>query len=76
MCSAVLAATARLIWAIVVPAAGAALPTIAQMRRAVAARTAEHMAPGEIRVLEAIPRLANHKPDLVRLRQGTDGEIA
>lgn len=62
--------------AFVVPAAGAALPTIAQMRRAVAARTAEHMAPGEIRVLEAIPRLANHKPDLVRLRQGTDGEIA
>ncbi len=61
--------------AFVVPAAGAELPSISQMRRAVAARTAEHMTPGEIRVLSSIPRLAGHKPDLVRLRQAANGEI-
>jgi hypothetical protein len=37
------------------------------LRRAVIAATAEHMSPSEIRVLPAIPRLANYKPDLVRL---------
>ncbi len=42
-------------------------PQAAALRRAVVASTAEHMAPGEIRVLAEIPRLANYKPDLVRL---------
>jgi acyl-coenzyme A synthetase/AMP-(fatty) acid ligase len=37
------------------------------LRRAVATTIAEHMAPSEIRVLDAIPRLANYKPDLTRL---------
>ena len=62
--------------AFVVPRAGAGLPTIAQMRRHVAARTAEHMTPGEIRAVETIPRLANHKPDLVRLARAANGEAA
>ena len=61
--------------AFVVAAPGAELPSISQMRRTVAARTAEHMTPGDIRVLKAIPRLAGHKPDLVRLRQAAQGEI-
>jgi acyl-coenzyme A synthetase/AMP-(fatty) acid ligase len=42
-------------------------PQAAALRRAVVAATAEHMAPAEIRVLAEIPRLANYKPDLVRL---------
>jgi acyl-coenzyme A synthetase/AMP-(fatty) acid ligase len=42
-------------------------PLAAALRRAVVAATAEHMAPAEIRVLAEIPRLANYKPDLVRL---------
>ena len=62
--------------AFVVTRAGAELPTIAQMRRHVAARTAEHMTPGEIRAVVAIPRLANHKPDLVRLERAASGEAA
>ena len=37
------------------------------MRKAVTRETAEHMAPAEVRVLPAIPRLANFKPDLLRL---------
>ena len=42
-------------------------PQAAVLRRAVVAATAEHMAPGDIRVLAEIPRLANYKPDLVKL---------
>jgi acyl-coenzyme A synthetase/AMP-(fatty) acid ligase len=42
-------------------------PQAAALRRAVVAGTAEHMAPTDIRVLAEIPRLANYKPDLVRL---------
>lgn len=44
-------------------------PSAAALRRAVAQATAEHMVPGDIRFLPAIPRLANFKPDLVRLAQ-------
>jgi len=44
-----------------------ARPDKAQLRRNVVSATAEHMAPSEIRTLEAIPRLANYKPDLRRL---------
>lgn len=36
-------------------------------RDTVRAATAEHMVPAAIHMLEAIPRLANYKPDLVRL---------
>jgi len=43
-------------------------PDLPGLRRTVAAATAEHMAPSIIRVLPAIPRLANHKPDLVALQ--------
>ncbi len=42
-------------------------PTMAVLRRAVAEEAADQMVPSEIRVLEAVPRLANFKPDLVRL---------
>ena len=42
-------------------------PDKAQMRRTVVSATAEHMAPADIRVISAIPRLANYKPDLQRL---------
>ncbi len=61
--------------AFIVPVPGAQLPSVSQMRRHVAGKTAEHMAPGDIRVLQEIPRLANHKPDLVRLGQAANGEI-
>lgn len=37
------------------------------LRRHVAAETAEHMAPAQVIMLDEIPRLASHKPDLVRL---------
>ena len=37
------------------------------LRRHVAAETAEHMAPTQVVMLDEIPRLASHKPDLVRL---------
>lgn len=47
-------------------------PPLAVMRRTVAAETAEHMAPSELHVLPAIPRLANFKPDLIAL----EGHIA
>jgi len=40
---------------------------MAETRRAVLAGTAEHMVPSDIRVLTAIPRLANYKPDLQAL---------
>ncbi len=42
-------------------------PSLADLRRAVAEDAADQMVPAEIRVLEVIPRLANFKPDLVRL---------
>ena len=41
--------------------------TNALVRQSVTAETAEHMAPSLIRWVAEIPRLANHKPDLVRL---------
>jgi acyl-coenzyme A synthetase/AMP-(fatty) acid ligase len=44
-------------------------PQAAALRRAVVAATAEHMAPGLILVVAEIPRLANYKPDMVRLDQ-------
>jgi acyl-coenzyme A synthetase/AMP-(fatty) acid ligase len=44
----------------------------AELRRHVAAATADHMTPSEIRFLPSIPRLANYKPDLVKL----DGMLA
>ena len=40
---------------------------ILALRRFVAAETAEHMSPARIVRLPEIPRLAGHKPDLVRL---------
>ncbi len=40
------------------------------------ASTAEHMAPAEIRALDEIPRLANYKPDLVRLDAMLAGRLA
>ena len=42
-------------------------PALSALRRAVAAEAADQMVPSEIRALDAIPRLANYKPDLVRL---------
>lgn len=54
--------------AFVSPAPGAELPPEADMRRGVGQATAQHMIPTEIRVLPAIPRLYNHKADLVQLR--------
>ena len=44
-------------------------PEMATLRRSVSTATAEHMVPSEIVILPSIPRLANFKPDLVRLRQ-------
>ncbi len=44
-------------------------PGAAELRRTVVAETAEHMAPSRIFALEAIPRLPNYKPDLVRLAE-------
>ena len=46
---------------------GAAAPSLGAVRQAVAAATAEHMAPAEIHCVASIPRLANFKPDLIRL---------
>lgn len=43
-------------------------PPASALRRSVAAATAEHMAPGRIRFVPAIPRLPNHKPDILRLQ--------
>jgi acyl-coenzyme A synthetase/AMP-(fatty) acid ligase len=54
--------------AFIVMTDGAAPPSASTMRRTVAKETAEHMAPAELHVLTSIPRLANFKPDLVRLR--------
>jgi acyl-coenzyme A synthetase/AMP-(fatty) acid ligase len=54
--------------AFVTPAMPENAPDLPSLRRAVASACAEHMAPSIIRVLPAIPRLANHKPDLLALR--------
>jgi acyl-coenzyme A synthetase/AMP-(fatty) acid ligase len=48
-------------------------PSASAVRRVVASETADHMAPAELHVLSSIPRLANFKPDLVRLRAMTLG---
>jgi len=53
--------------AYVVPDNPADAPTAAELRRAVAVATADHMTPGRIHILEHIPRLANFKPDLRKL---------
>jgi predicted ATPase len=47
--------------------AGAVPPSLAALRKVVGDETAPHMAPVELHVLPAIPRLAGFKPDLVRL---------
>jgi acyl-coenzyme A synthetase/AMP-(fatty) acid ligase len=54
--------------AFIVMAEGVAPPPASDVRRAVAKETADHMAPAEVHVLDSIPRLANFKPDLVRLK--------
>jgi acyl-coenzyme A synthetase/AMP-(fatty) acid ligase len=54
--------------AYIVMAAGVPPPAATAVRRVVAKETADHMAPADVRVLDSIPRLANFKPDLVRLR--------
>lgn len=46
---------------------GAAQPSLGAIRQSISAATAEHMAPSEVHYLSEIPRLANFKPDLVRL---------
>jgi acyl-coenzyme A synthetase/AMP-(fatty) acid ligase len=46
---------------------GAKAPSLGAVRRAVIKETAEHMAPAALHVLDSLPRLANFKPDLVRL---------
>ncbi|RYG55503.1 MAG: hypothetical protein EON56_05550 [Alphaproteobacteria bacterium] len=53
----------------------AAPPKLSLLRSTVATATAEHMTPSRIHVLEAIPRLANYKPDLVRLSQMASASI-
>jgi acyl-coenzyme A synthetase/AMP-(fatty) acid ligase len=55
--------------AFIVMAAGVAPPAASVFRHAVAQETAEHMAPADLRFLDAIPRLANFKPDLVTLAE-------
>jgi acyl-coenzyme A synthetase/AMP-(fatty) acid ligase len=54
--------------AFIVMSPGAARVSAAEVRRAVAHQTADHMAPAAVHVLDSIPRLANFKPDLMRLR--------
>ncbi len=54
--------------AFIVMLPGVRVPSAADVRRAVARETAEHMAPAIVRVLDVIPRLANFKPDLMRLK--------
>ncbi len=53
--------------AFVTPALAGDAPDLPALRRTVASACAEHMTPSIIRVLPAIPRLANHKPDLLAL---------
>jgi acyl-coenzyme A synthetase/AMP-(fatty) acid ligase len=56
------------IFAFIVMAEGIAAPSAGTVRHAVAKETADHMAPAAVHILDSIPRLANFKPDLVRLR--------
>ena len=56
----------------IVPAQDAEPPSSGEVRRWVAQQTASHMAPADVRRLNEIPRLANFKPDLVRLRSLLD----
>ncbi len=51
----------------IAPDTGATAPSPGEVRRAVAEKAAEHMAPDEIRLVDVIPRLANFKPDLAGL---------
>jgi acyl-coenzyme A synthetase/AMP-(fatty) acid ligase len=53
--------------AFVVCRSDAPAPAAADVRRVVAEQTAAHMVPEEVRMVDAIPRLPNFKPDLVRL---------
>jgi acyl-coenzyme A synthetase/AMP-(fatty) acid ligase len=46
---------------------GTTPPSLGEIRQAVGAATAEHMAPAEVHYVGKIPRLPNFKPDLVRL---------
>jgi acyl-coenzyme A synthetase/AMP-(fatty) acid ligase len=54
--------------AFIVMAPGLQAPSAADVRRAVARETADHMAPAVVHLLDSIPRLANFKPDLMRLK--------
>ena len=54
--------------AFIVMAKGVTPPSPGTVRHTVAKETADHMAPAILHVLDSIPRLANFKPDLVRLR--------
>ena len=54
--------------AFIVMAPGFEAPSASNVRRAVARETADHMAPAVVHILDAIPRLANFKPDLMRLK--------
>ena len=58
--------------AFIVMAPGTTPPSRGAVRRAVAKETADHMAPAALHVLDSVPRLANFKPDLVRLRTMLD----
>ena len=59
---------AERVCAFIVMEAGEAPLSPGAVRRAVAEQTADHMAPEDVVVLESIPRLANFKPDMVRLK--------
>ena len=50
---------------------GFTAPTLSAIRQVVAKETADQMAPTGLYVLDSIPRLANFKPDTVRLRAMT-----
>jgi acyl-coenzyme A synthetase/AMP-(fatty) acid ligase len=54
--------------AFIVMMPGARPPSAADVRRAVARETADHMTPAVVHILDFIPRLANFKPDLMRLK--------
>ena len=54
--------------AFIVMQPGFQAPAAADVRRAVAQETADHMAPAVVHVLDYVPRLANFKPDLMRLK--------
>lgn len=55
--------------AAVVPAAGAAAPTLAEVRERVAGAVAPHAAPRQLLVLDAIPLRGTGKPDQARLAE-------